>query len=108
MFEDIKIFLAYKTKKWLSVVYSIKADEPSIKTGKGLAEIGITINMQTGERVMLDDLFSLQDLEGWLVGHGFNEVYLYRGELVLMDALFVNEIPLPEIYEYLKVDPWYD
>lgn len=146
VFEDIKIFLAYKTEKWLSVVYSIKADEPSIKTGKGLAEIGITINMQTGERVMLDDLFSLQDLEGWLVGHGFNEVYLYdnnihgtvltekeiisqldvkgqrallyyntalkfylyRGELVLMDALFVNEIPLPKIYEYLKVDPWYD
>ncbi|MDE6747577.1 MAG: hypothetical protein K2K21_00730 [Lachnospiraceae bacterium] len=55
MFEDIKIFLAYKTEKWLSVVYSIKADEPSIKTGKGLAEI-----------------------------------------------------PLPKIYEYLKVDPWYD
>lgn len=146
VFEDIKIFLAYKTEKWLSVVYSIKADEPSIKTGKGLAEIGITINIQTGERVMLDDLFSLHDLEGWLVGHGMNEVYLYdnnihgtvltekeiisqldvkgqrallyyntalkfylyRGELVLMDALFVNEIPLPEIYEYLKVDPWYD
>lgn len=55
VFEDIKIFLAYKTEKWLSVVYSIKADEPSIKTGKGLAEI-----------------------------------------------------PLPKIYEYLKVDPWYD
>ena len=146
VFEDIKIFLAYKTEKWLSVVYSIKADEPSTKTGKGLAEIGITINMQTGERVMLDDLFSLQDLEGWLVGHGFNEVYLYdnnihgtvltekeiisqldvkgqrallyyntalkfylyRGELIFMDALFVNEIPLPEIYEYLKVDPWYE
>lgn len=34
VFEDIKIFLAYKTEKWLSVVYSIKADEPSIKTGK--------------------------------------------------------------------------
>ena len=146
VFEDIKIYVAYKTEKWLSVVYSIRAERPSKQTGKGLAQLGITINMQTGERVMLDDLFSLQDLEGWLVGQGMNEVYFYndniyatflseeeiinrldvkgqrallyyntaltfylhRGELVFMDALFVDEIPLPEIYEYLKVDPWYE
>ncbi|MCM1251967.1 MAG: hypothetical protein NC321_04035 [Clostridium sp.] len=145
VFEDIKIYVAYKTEEWLSVVYSIKAETPSKQTGKGLAEIGITINMRTGERFMLDDLFSLQELEGWLVGQGMNEVYIYNnihaallteeeiisqlnvkgqrallyyntaltfylhcGELVFMDSLFVTEIPLPEIYDYLKVDPWYE
>ena len=33
--------------------------------------------------------------------------YLYEGQLVILRNGGSFEILLPEIYEYLKVDPWY-
>lgn len=32
---------------------------------------------------------------------------LYEGELAILQSCGSFEIPLPEIYEYLKVAPWY-
>ncbi len=150
LFESVKIYVSYKTEKWLSVVYSIQIEEASKSFGDGIADIGITINIETGERFMLDDLFEIEGLSNWLsanvygdekklidklqgslmteeeiteyfsdniIGTALNSYrydlwsfYLSQGKLVILNgwSSFDIEIPLPEIYEYLKTDPWYD
>ena len=51
----------------------------------------------------LDECSWLQGMTDW------DSFYLYKGKLVILrlDSYYDFEIPLPEIYEYLKVDPWY-
>ena len=157
-FQDVKIYVAYKSEKWLSVVYSVLVDNNPDELSDGIAEIGVTVDMESGERVMLDDLFELDRLLDWtctqftgsgekvwgarmVLGSvltekevldwywekygekrdgfwalhnydrgGRTSFYLYEGKLVLMlpHSFSDSEIPLPEVYEYLKVDPWYD
>lgn len=157
IFNDVKIFVAYKSDRWLSVVYSLRtAINPDIRKHDGMADLGITINMQTGTRVMLDDLFEIEKMYNWMsvtgidlkrgyddflesisltekelldwyneenneqldgfeavdkYNHGdWRSFYLYEGKLVILGGNYAAnwEIPLPEVYEYLKVDPWYD
>ena len=133
------------------MVYSIKVTEFG-KWDDGIADIGVTVNMQSGERVMLDDLFEMDKLLDWMYVHGmyseeyvlmdgtvltekealehdghsgwgrmggwwsvrcyasdWYSFYLYEGKLMILTTMSFGdcEIPLPEIYEYLKVDPWY-
>ena len=147
---DVKIFIAYKTPKWLSIVYSFEISTPS-KMWDGCSDIGVTVNMETGERCMLDELLQMEDglleflcvnttgdedrwmknLKGCIFteeellayNHGsleygvrnydgleFISFYLYSGKLVLTSPFsFADmEIPLPEISQYLLVDPWYE
>ncbi len=119
----------------------------------GVADLGVTINLQSGERVLLDDLFDMNGLLTWMYACGrykendhllpvlglsvtekdiltheaqegvyhegkdflehyvyqWDTFYLYKGKLVTKGkmGIFDFEIPLPEIYEYLEVDPWY-
>ncbi len=146
--EEMSLYVAYQTEEYLSVVYSVQYGDFS-KTSGGIAHIGITIDMKTGERVMLDDLFDLDGLIGWIClysggdetslrddiikGSVLSEAeyvelykddntflmtdcvdrrdsfYLYQGMIVILNSydFYHFEEPLPEIYEYLKTDPWY-
>ena len=149
LFDKTKIFISYKSDRWLSVVYSIQMDRPW-KGDDEICDIPVVIDMWTGERVMADDLVDFDGLQNWIAcTHGWmvrekeierlnglirterenledmfytgnfamqcyqNEwcgFYLYRGKLVLLaeGSFFDIEISLPELYGYLKVDPWYD
>ena len=153
LFDKTKIYIAYKSEEWLSVVYSIKVWNLNEKNYDGVADFGVTINLQSGERVMLDDLLEIDGLMTWMYACGrykendpcfpalgfllteeevltngaqegicyegkefaeryalqWDTFYLYEGKLVITGkmGLFDFEIPLPEIYGYLKVDPWY-
>ncbi len=88
-------------KNWMVFEYggAVKAD--SIEQFNGLVRT---------EKENLDDM----DYTGKLAMQNYQNdwltFYLYRGKLVLLDSesLADLEIPLPEIHEYLKVDPWYD
>ena len=150
-FENSKIFIACKTEQWLSVVYSIEVDYPSKQFGDGFVELGVTVNMISGERYLLDDLFEVDYLSKWLctnVWTGYDKqktqeclqgsvltereliervseeknvirvvsnyrfnwhsYYISPGKLVLFGSWWNDaEIPLPDIYQYLKVDPWF-
>ena len=151
LFENVKIYIAYQSEEWLSVIYSIKVDNLN-KVSDGEADFGVTVNLQSGERVMLDDLFEIDDLMTWMYACGryqedsrsmrelgfllteeeilsyvrggdfyfykgelfvgryadrLDTFYLYEGQLVILRNGGSFEILLPEIYEYLKVDPWY-
>lgn len=149
LFDNVKIYIAYQSEEWLSVVYSVKTGSP-IKDSDGVANFGVTVDLQSGERAMLGDLFEIDDLMTWMYacgryqedsasqcelgfllteeevlahvrgetlagGHSFVGRYadryttfcLYEGELAILQSCGSFEIPLPEIYEYLKVDPWY-
>ena len=157
LMNNIRIYAAYQTEQWLSVVYSIEVtDYPDFKRYDGIKDLGITINMQSGKRVLLDDLFEQDKILNWFYVMGmykegdknngglgllfqteeekikeykqvhkdvkitevswlwdtlyWNSFYLYKGKLMILrtsgSADF--EIPLPEICEYLRVDPWYD
>lgn len=149
LFDEMKIFVSYKSDRWLCIVYSIPTDS-HWKWDDEICDLPVVVDIQTGERVMLDDLLEVEGLKdwvafeyGWMVKadtigqfnglvrterenlddmdytgksamqHYQNEwltFYLYRGKLILLDveSFADTEIPLPEIYEYLKVDPWYD
>ncbi|MDE6388746.1 MAG: hypothetical protein K2L82_13190 [Lachnospiraceae bacterium] len=149
LFDETRIFVSYKSARWLSIVYSIPTDSHG-KWDDEICDLPVIIDIQAGERVMLDDLMEVEGLKNWMVfeygwtvksdnieqfnglvrterenledmyytgklamQHYQNDwltFYLYRGKLILLDSesLADIEIPLPEIYEYLKVDPWYD
>ena len=164
IFDSTKIYIAYQTKQWLSVVYSMQIPiDPDPRWRDGVRDLGITINIQEGKRVLLDDLFEKNKILDWFYVMGMYEegnwqyrgekyeglglllqtekqkvieyknnlrknniveldecswlqgmtdwdsFYLYKGKLVILrlDSYYDFEIPLPEIYEYLKVDPWY-
>ncbi len=146
--NQMHCFVAYQTERYLSVVYLIECSEWD-KWSDGIAHIGVTIDMQTGERLRLDDLFDFDGLLWWLCMNdsmsedGLRErlirgsvlseeefvenycedrvpvwyyedncysFYLYQGKVEIMVGPYQfmhQEIPLPEVYEYLKVDPWY-
>ncbi len=149
LFDKVKIYIAYQSEEWLSVVYSVTVDLP-YKSSDGVADFGVTVDLQNGERVMLGDLFEIDDLMAWIYISGryaensasqrelgfllteeevlsyilgesltrgwffveryteqFNTFYLYEGQLVILQVMGSFDIPLPEICEYLKVDPWY-
>ena len=95
-------------------MYSVLVDNNPDELSDGIAEIGVTVDMESGERVMLGDLFETNRLADWMCVNRIEEwnngFYLYEGRLVVMRSwpLTDEEIPLPELYEYLKVDPWYD
>lgn len=64
--KETDIYAAYKSEQWLSIVYSFVAvEETSLGEWKysedGIIDFGITVDMQTGERCMLDDLFEKRD-----------------------------------------------
>lgn len=148
-YGSAKIYIAYKSEEWLSVVYSIQMEEASKNFGDGIADIGITVNIKTGERFMLDDFFEVERFSNWLAAAGragtmrtdyllgsimteqelaeryddeiigitvnsyrrdLCSFYIYKGKIVLLNgsSAFDVEIPLPEVYEWLKTDPWYD
>lgn len=149
LFDETKIFISYKSDRWLSIVYSIPT-EIHWRWDDDICDLPVVIDIQTGERVMLDDLIEVEDLKNWMMfdyswlgkseniemfnglvrterenlenmdyteelamQHYQNKwltFYLYRGRLILLDSESIAdiEIPLPEICEYLKVDPWYD
>ena len=148
LFDNVKIYIAYQSEEWLSVVYSVKAGFP-YRSSDGIANFGVTVDLQSGERVMLGDLFEIDDLLNWIYISGryqensasqrelgfllteevlsyiqgealtggqffvrryadqFNTFYLYEGQLVILQVMGSFDIPLPEICEYLRVDPWY-
>ena len=148
LFDQTKIYVSYKSDRLLCVVYSISMDD-SWMEDDGIFDLAVVVNIQTGERVMLDDLMDMDGLIDWMMlqyprmeedyykglirteGENLTDMkdmgytgsdamryyqnkwitfYLYSGRLILLDqgSAFDYEIPLPEIYEYLKVDPWYD
>lgn len=152
LFDKVKIYIAYKSEKWLSIVYSIQVRDFD-RNYDGVADLGVTINLQSGERVLLDDLFDMNGLLTWMYACGrykendyplsllgilmteedildyeaqegvnhegkdfleryayqWDTFYLYEGKLVITGkmGIFDFEIPLPEIVEYIVVDPWY-
>lgn len=157
LMNSIQIYIAYQTEQWLSIVYSIKVtDYPDFRRYDGIKDLGITINIQDGKRVLLDDLCEQDKISNWFYEMGMYEegdklngglgllfqteeekireyrqqnsgmelmevswlwetLYwdsfnLYKGKLMILrtSGYADFEIPLPEIYEYLKVDPWYD
>ena len=159
VFPGVKTYIAYKSEKWLSIVYGIRLKTVENYNGDndGMAKIGITIDLESGERVMLDDLFEIQKLLDWMYAEyvyreedryyratlgsvltekeildwyqekygqasdGYRALdaynnglidsfYLHEGKLVILQGIEARdvEIPLPEVYECLKVDPWYD
>lgn len=57
---DVKIYIAYKTPKWLSIVYTFEISTFS-EMWDGYSDVGVTVNMETGERCMLDELFNMDD-----------------------------------------------
>lgn len=66
LMNNIRIYVAYQTEQWLSVVYSIEVtDYPDFKRYDGIKDLGITINMQSGKRVLLDDLFEQDKILNW-------------------------------------------
>ncbi len=153
LFDKVKIYIAYKSEELLSIVYSIQVKDFD-RNYDGIADFGVTINLQSGERVMLDDLFDMDGLLTWMYACGrykendplfpalgflmteedilmyeaqkgvyyegkkflerysyqWDTFYLYEGKLVITGkmGIFDFEIPLPEVYEYLKVEPWYE
>lgn len=152
LFDQTKTYISYKSDRLLCVVYSISIEGPWMDDD-GIFDLAVVVNIQTGERVMLDNLIDMDGLIDWMIleyprmygigieyrykglirterenlkemedmgyaGSGAMQYYqnewftfyLYRGRLILLDrgSAFDYEIPLPEIYEYLKVDPWYD
>lgn len=150
--QGINIYIAYKSEQWLSVEYSFRIQEPYVYEpyGDGVVDFGVTVDMQTGERVMMDDLFAMQKftewwclnlgnmdevklqrrmeraivpekvvIKNWDIGEGkissalngmlsMQTFYLYKGRIVLSDAWGDVGIPLQDVSQYLKVDPWYD
>lgn len=143
-------YIAYKTENWLSILYIIPHGTGRYYFQKADIEMGVTINMQTGERYMLDDLFKLFYLNEWMSVNGFDcidypggcvlderglaekrkEDEFYEGDDIITRLTFPDQswlsfylyngrivfvrcdgndytIELPDIYEYLKVDPWY-
>ncbi len=150
LFDRTKIYISYKSDRWLSVVYSIQMAEQWSGEEDEICDLPIVVDIKTGERVMLDDLMDAEGLinrmsinKSWRVdsehigelnglvrtekenlqdmadkGRAAMEsyhsewraFYLYRGGLVILMELssYDYEVPLPEIHEYLKVDPWYD
>lgn len=148
LFDNVKIYIAYQSEEWLSVVYSVRTWTPD-KISDGVADFSVTVDLQSGERVMLGDLFEIDGLLTWLYVSGryqedsdsqrelgfllteeeilsfhggvqyegrsfvgryadrFHTFYLYEGQLVILQNWGSFDIPLPEICEYLKVDPWY-
>ena len=151
---ETQIYVAYKSRQWLSVIYSIEYQEALYGVYNGKIEFGVTVNMQTGERCMLDDFVDINALSEWCSVNLFyydNEqetrddlesavlteteqitqriaqqysdslddslrsfryshpsFYISPGRLMIMGK-FYNDVgmPLPEIYQWLKVDPWY-
>ena len=69
LFDKVKIFIAYKSENWLSIVYSIQVSDFD-RNDDGMADLGVTINLQSGERVMLDDLFDMNGLLTWMYACG--------------------------------------
>lgn len=151
IFNSTQIYISYKSKRWLSVVYSVQVNKNPGKWADGICDLAVVIDMQTGERVLLDDLVDMGGFKNWMYIWGiipeddakqeksllgatrteqenllemeedsefamedylmdWTVFYLYEGKLILMESqsFYDFEIPLPEIYEYLKVDPWYD
>lgn len=153
LFGRTKIYISYKSDRFLSVVYSIQMPEQQEwewKEDDEICDLPIVIDIKTGERIMLDDLMDVTGVinsmsinKSWRVNsehvgelHGlirtekenlqdmadkgkaamesyhseWRTFYLYRGGLVLLMEVsaYDYEVPLPEIHEYLKVDPWYD
>ena len=143
-----QVYVTYKSEQWVSVLYSVDYMDSS-KWGGGKAEFGVTVNMKTGERCMLDDLIDINAYLEWrvinyvgdkderqvrealestvltepeLIQDNYDYVenaltaystwrdsfYLSPGRLVMRGTNFADIVyPLPEIYEWLKVDPWY-
>lgn len=153
VFGRTKIYISYKSDRFLSVVYSIQMPEQrewEWKEDDEICDLPVVIDIKTGERIMLDDLMDVTGVinsmsinVSWRVSsehigelHGlvrtekenlqdmadkgraamesyhseWRTFYLYRGGLVLLMEVsaYDYELPLPEIHEYLKVDPWYD
>lgn len=150
LFDKTRIYVSYKSDRWLSVVYSIQMTEQWRWEEDEICDLPVVVDIWTGERVMLDDLIEVEGLvnhmainNSWRVSsehigelHGlvrtekenlqdmadkgraamesyhseWRTFYLYRGGLVLLMEVsaYDYELPLPEIHEYLKVDPWYD
>ena len=154
--KETDIYVAYKSEQWLSIVYLYVAVETSPGDGEwkyrgdGIVDFGVTVDMRTGERCMLDDLFEKQGLLEWLnsnigskwellwqlqlsrsilpeekfIEDGYEKgysayhvvldfcqqdtFYLYPGRLVLSNSWDDLGVPLQDISQYLKVDPWYD
>lgn len=146
LLDKTKIYISYKSDKWLSVVYSIPiCDENELDDG--ILDLPVVLDMQTGERLRLDDFIEVEELKYWLVCHGqlpddftwqlqgiltperqlfygysvnwyedfsgytaLDKFYLSRGRLILLGHQSTSDenIPLPELFDYLKVDPWYD
>ena len=49
IFDSTKIYIAYQTKQWLSVVYSMQIPiDPDPRWRDGVRDLGITINIQAG------------------------------------------------------------
>ena len=49
IFDSTKIYIAYQTKQWLSVVYSMQIPiDPDPRWRDGVRDLGITINIQEG------------------------------------------------------------
>ena len=146
LLQKTKIYISYKSERLLSVVYSIPISDQN-ELDDGILDIPIVLDMQTGERLKLDDLIEVEKLKFWLVCHGIvsdnftwqmygiisqerelfygysvnwymefseytalDKFYLDRGRLILLEYRSTGDdkIPLSEIYECLKVDPWYD
>lgn len=150
LFDKTRIYVSYKSDRWLSVVYSIQMAERWRWEEDEICDLPVVVDIKTGERVMLDDLMEMDGLvnyiqinnswraasdqiggfEGLLrsekgnlqnmtekgmeamasYNNEWRTFYLYRGKLVLLmeASAYDFEVPLPEIHEYLKVDPWYD
>ncbi len=146
LLDKTKIYISYKSDKWLSVVYSIPiCDENELDDG--ILDLPVVLDMQTGERLRLDDFIEVEELKYWLVCRGklpddftwqlqgiltperqlfygysvnwyedfsgytaLDRFYLSRGRLILLSHRSTSDenIPLAELFAYLKVDPWYD
>lgn len=146
LLDKTKIYISYKSDRLLSVVYSIPITDPN-ELDDGILDLPIVLDMQTGERLKLDDLIDVEELKYWLVcrvslpidfkwqwngilsqerelfyGNSVNwymefsdysaleRFYLDQGRLILLEYQSDSDdnIPLSEMFGYLKADPWYE
>ena len=88
-------------KNWMMFDYSWLGKSENIEMFNGLVRT---------ERENLENMDYTEELAMQHYQNKWLTFYLYRGRLILLDSESIAdiEIPLPEICEYLKVDPWYD
>ncbi len=114
--DKFQIIIKYKTSKYLSLCYTIEwKDDRGEDYISEYTRIGVTVDMQTGERVYLDDLIEdigglKKDLEKYDYGNEFSppinsdEADEIIHNSSISEKKYLNEIYQnnPDVYRFIK------